>query len=474
MPAETRIVSSLKRRVVRAAVALTVTATMWVAAADQVAAAGTAWSRFSDARIGVSIRYPPGWGVADATPDGSLILANAGQALSEQPRSHLAAGAAYVIIYDQGSVAAAPRIYGALPKRPLQIVLDRAHLGSYEGFLAAYRFSFQEGGRPILIFVKLGANVSQSTREQIEESLDSLRFVPLSAREQTIKLPGAPSDVAYGDGSIWVTAEGPAALRGALLRLDPVRSRVLVRIPLPGVTDYSQIAVGAGAVWVSDSGKSNVYRVDPRTDRVVATVHVGGSPVNIAASASAVWVDDDSSGRLDKINPTTNRLVARIKLPDSTGPLAVAGGSLWVIDTLDDRGQSLLRINPASDRITEHVPLYKDATSVKAIAASGSYLWLGDRRFLVTQINTSSGSKIATLVAGGNAIGAYGPVAFSIGPATAASTKGIAMQLDANHREGAPTYPVGHVAVAVAVGPTAAWVANFEDATLTRIAYHRR
>jgi hypothetical protein len=46
------------------------------------------------------------------------------------------------------------------------------------------------------------------------------------------------------------------------------------------------------------------------------------------------------------------------------------------------------------------------------------------------------------------------------------------IQLDANGGEAAPTYPVGRTPVAIAVGPHAAWVANFQDSTLTRIAYH--
>jgi hypothetical protein len=377
----------------------------------------------------------------------------------------------YAIVYAQGSVAANSKVYGSLPKRPAQLVLDRAHFGGVEGFGPAYRFSFQEGGRPILILVKLGANVSTITRAWTEVTLDSLRYVPLSAREQTIKLPGSPSDVAVGDGSVWVISEGPVSLGGSLLRLDPVTSRVVGRIRLPGVTDYSEIAVGAGAVWVSDSGKSNVYRVDPRTDRVVATVHVGGSPVSIAAGAGGVWVDDDSSGRLVHIDPHSNRVVARIKLPDSAGPVAVAGDSVWVIDTIDDQTQALLRINPRTNRVGEQTPLYRNATSVKAIASSGGYLWLGDRRFLVARIDTRTGLKLASLIAGGDAVGAYGPVAFGVGPAGGGSDTGIAIQLDAIHDEAAPTYPVGRTPVAVAVGPHAAWVANFQDSTLTRIAY---
>jgi hypothetical protein len=223
---------------------------------------------------------------------------------------------------------------------------------------------------------------------------------------------------------------------------------------------------------VSDTGKSNVYRIDPSSGAVVATVHVGGSPVEIAAGAGGVWVVDDSSGRLDRVDPLSNRLVARIKLPDSAGPVAVAGGSVWVIDTIDDQTQALLRIDPRTDRITGQTPLYRNATSVKAIASSGNYLWLGDRRFLVTRVDTRTGLKLGSAVAGGDAVGAYGAVAFGVGPAGGGSDVGIAIQLDANGGEAAPTYPVGRTPVAVAVGPHAAWVANFQDSTLTRIAYH--
>lgn len=444
---------------------------------SSAASASSRWLRLADARIGVSMRYPAGWHAEVVSPDGELVLSSssfpssAGSSTGEVLK-RLSPQGVFVVVYEQGAVTASANVFAQLPQRPARLALDAAHFSSFEGFGPSYRFSFQTAGRPILILVKLGSRASSVTRARTEAALNSLRYVPLSAREQTIRLPGAPSDLAYGDGSVWTTSEGPASLHGSLLRIDPETSRVVQRIPLPGLTDYSHVAVGAGAVWVSDSGKSSVYRIDPSSGTRVATVHVGGSPVEIAAGAGGVWVVDDRSGRLDHIDPQSNKVAARIKLPDSAGPVAVAGGSVWVIDTIDDQTQALLRIDPRTNRVSGQTPLYRNATSVKAIASSGSYLWLGDRRFLVTRIDTHTGLKLANLSAGGDAVGAYGTVAFGVGPAGGGSDTGIAVQVDANHGEAAPTYPVGRTPVAVAVGPHAAWIANFQDSTLTRIAYH--
>lgn len=50
------------------------------------------------------------------------------------------------------------------------------------------------------------------------------------------------------------------------------------------------LAVGAGAVWVANSGDGTVSRIDPRTNHVIATIPVGHRPQGIAIAAGAVWV----------------------------------------------------------------------------------------------------------------------------------------------------------------------------------------
>jgi DNA-binding beta-propeller fold protein YncE len=44
-----------------------------------------------------------------------------------------------------------------------------------------------------------------------------------------------------------------------------------------------------------------VIRVDPRTNRVVETIAVGGHPIDVAATAGAVWVSVADPGRVLRI-----------------------------------------------------------------------------------------------------------------------------------------------------------------------------
>jgi DNA-binding beta-propeller fold protein YncE len=44
-----------------------------------------------------------------------------------------------------------------------------------------------------------------------------------------------------------------------------------------------------------------VVHIDPRTNRAVETVAVGGHPIDVAAAAAAVWVSVANSGTLLRI-----------------------------------------------------------------------------------------------------------------------------------------------------------------------------
>ena len=63
-----------------------------------------------------------------------------------------------------------------------------------------------------------------------------------------------------GLGSIWAGIRHPGYV-GAVLRLDPSTGRVIA--DLPDVDIPARIAIGFGSVWVSDSGSSNVFRIEP-------------------------------------------------------------------------------------------------------------------------------------------------------------------------------------------------------------------
>ena len=91
------------------------------------------------------------------------------------------------------------------------------------------------------------------------------------------------------------------------------------------------VAVGAGSVWVANSGDGTVTRIDPRTDKAHATIVVGGSPQAITVADGRVWVTVDAQS----IAPTTLRPsggTLRIVSPydvDSMDPALAYGAVAW-------------------------------------------------------------------------------------------------------------------------------------------------
>src|SRR5439155_324193 len=95
--------------------------------------------------------------------------------------------------------------------------------------------------------------------------------------------------------------------------------------PYEGNPDW--IAVDE-AVWVSNTEKSTVTRVDPHTNLIVETIPVGKSPRFIAVGAGAVWAVNQGDGSVSRIDPKTNKVAATIEVgvPGGGGDIAVGEG----------------------------------------------------------------------------------------------------------------------------------------------------
>ncbi len=106
---------------------------------------------------------------------------------------------------------------------------------------------------------------------------------PAGGRVTPIALPFIPAGIAAGAGGVWVTS----LLDDKVVRIDPVSNRVLATIPVG--RGASAIAVGLGSVWVADSLADAVSRIDPRTG-AVTTIPVGAAPTDIAIGAGRAWI----------------------------------------------------------------------------------------------------------------------------------------------------------------------------------------
>ena len=135
----------------------------------------------------------------------------------------------------------------------------------------------------------------------------------------------------------------------ALAAVVPASGTVEAAVALPSV---SRLAVSGGLVWVGGDDSRTVSAIDARTRRLVRTVPTGLFPSDVAAGAGSVWVVDGARGRVARIDPSYGRLLETVRFtpsgeapPDRHGfdptSVAVGAGAVWVTDG----GRRLLRID---------------------------------------------------------------------------------------------------------------------------------
>lgn len=139
---------------------------------------------------------------------------------------------------------------------------------------------------------------------------------------QPIDPNSAPTAIAIGDGAIWLTDSEA----NNVTRVDPTG----LSTPIAVGNGPTGIAVGADGVWVADSLDDTVKRIDPAGRSVVTTIPVGPSPAGIAVGAGSVWVANSGAGTINRIDPSTNKVIATIPVGGSPQAITIADGRVWV------------------------------------------------------------------------------------------------------------------------------------------------
>lgn len=155
-----------------------------------------------------------------------------------------------------------------------------------------------------------------------------------------IYVAGGASSVVFSDDALWVTSEdgNPSTPLGAspsttlrkrrLTRINPHNNEIVEVVevgPKPG-----RLVVGEGGVWTLNRGNGTVTRVDPATNKVVATIPVGEDAAGgeVTAAFGSVWISAPGVPII-RIDPRTNRAVQRFT-GEGGGAILAAHGSLWV------------------------------------------------------------------------------------------------------------------------------------------------
>jgi hypothetical protein len=156
---------------------------------------------------------------------------------------------------------------------------------------------------------------------------------PLSgATVASIPVGKDPVDIAFGEGSVWVTNHGD----GTVTRIDPATHRAET---IPDVPDAGAIAVTDGAAWVSSD--ANVLKIDPSTNRVGQTLPINGDEsgdVAVEPQSGSVWVVEISYGHgnfgnhyaVARLDPFTSKFIDELTNACCySGVLTAGAGHVW-------------------------------------------------------------------------------------------------------------------------------------------------
>lgn len=170
--------------------------------------------------------------------------------------------------------------------------------------------------------------------------------------------PGA--EIAASDTMIWASVSSPSFDLERIVRIDPASGTVVASLDLAA----GNPVIGAGFVW---AGASNfVYRIDPATNAVAASI-----PVDFACWVT-VLVDRVfcfGAGAAE-IDLATNRAVPVPGVPNGL-PVEAVDGSIWGVNV-----DSLWAFDPATGKVTGDLkpPTGSAAWGLDAVVVDGS-LW---------------------------------------------------------------------------------------------------
>ena len=270
-----------------------------------------------------------------------------------------------------------------------------------------------------------------------------------------IPVGSLPFRLAIGEGAIWVTDQRDSAV----YRIDPQTNQVVATIAVGRIP--KGLLVSEGAVWVANTGGTTVSRIDVQTNQEVATIEVGEDPRNLAAGAGAIWVTSGTSeGIVSRIDPSTNQIVATINVEANPSQIAVANDAVWVASI---GSHFISRIDSQTNQVVARIDV---GQSTIALAADQGAVWAGGDDPTLIRIDPETNQVAARIPVGSNSWG----IASDMDAIWVTSNENDALwRIDPRTNEVVSTYKVGDGPLGVAVGVNALWVVNSFDHTIWRI-----
>jgi YVTN family beta-propeller protein len=295
---------------------------------------------------------------------------------------------------------------------------------------------------------------------------------PTASRRRTVLGAAAAAVVAAGV-AIPVFALGgggewrPVAVHGnTLVAIDPRTNRVVASVPV-GAGPDAVVAV-AGSLWVANLDDATVSQVDTRLGAVVRTIAIGRAPTGLAAGRGGVWTVAAAAGagararlidaRFDEVTRTIE--AQDLALARAPAGIAAGGGSLWIVP---GGVGMLVRVDPATGRQTR---IDTRTCCPSAVAFGAGAAWVADGYVdTVTRVDPENvASAIIPVGHGPSAVAADDD-----GVWIAIEHEDAVARVDAATNAVTARVRVGRSPTGIALGAGSVWVANSGDGTVSRL-----
>ena len=199
--------------------------------------------------------------------------------------------------------------------------------------------------------------------------------------------------VAFVVGLILVATVHAASQPPTMADLKKGRVQAVVRAP--GFPDW--ITTGFGLVWLGNGHA--IERIDPKSNAPRGYVAAGTQPCEgLVTGFGSVWSVDCTGVKLLRIDPASGRVTARIPLPgtapEGEGLITIDGSAVWVPATSENlSGGLLVRIDPGTNSVVGTVRLPYDSSG--AAAGFGSVWVTGARTATVYRVDPATNAVVA-------------------------------------------------------------------------------
>ena len=166
--------------------------------------------------------------------------------------------------------------------------------------------------------------------------------------------------------------------RSNLMRIDPLTNSIVATVQLDMATDAFQgLAGNSTGLWITNWITNKIVRFDPVTLATVTSLDTVALSKGVLVNGTTVWVASTRGGSVQRIDAKTNTITANISV-GPTGPsgpnwLARGLGSIW---TSVPNTSSVVRINETTNAVEATIKISGQTTPCGGLAAGSTAVWV--------------------------------------------------------------------------------------------------